>query len=328
MKLACLSCAAIAAFALADASATPTATVADPAAAPPAEAAEEIGIAADGRDRMTVDAMVDGQGPYPFLIDTGAERTVISSELAQRLDLDEGRGARLHSMSGVSQVATVVIPELQVSRKPVREIHAPALKRAHIGAAGMLGIDSLQSQRVTFDFGRHKMTIVPSGGRQPESDPDTIVVTARTRLGRLVLVDARLDGQKLKVVLDTGSEVTVGNEALRRKLIAKKRLGETVPIELISVTGGSTKADYARVKRVRIGGMLINDLPIAFADVHPFRQLGLRDEPAMLLGMDALRLFDRVSVDFATRKVRFTHPDISGLGSPTRMALGRSLPAA
>ena len=68
MKLACLSCAAIAAFALADASATPSATVADPAAAPPAEAAEEIGIAADGRDRMTVDAMVDGQGPYPFLL--------------------------------------------------------------------------------------------------------------------------------------------------------------------------------------------------------------------------------------------------------------------
>ncbi len=329
MKLACLSCVAIASFALGGAAATPISPpTPDAAASLPADAAEEIGIAEDGRDRMTVDAMVDGKGPYPFLIDTGAERTVISAELARRLELDEGKGARLHSMSGVSQVETVVIPELQVSRKPVREIHAPALKQAHIGAAGMLGIDSLQSQRVTFDFERQKMTIVPSRAPQPDSDPDTIVVTARTRLGRLVLVDARLDGQKLKVVLDTGSEVTVGNEALRRKLIARNRLGKTVPVELISVTGGKTMADYTRVKSVRLGGMLINDLPVAFADVHPFRQLGLNDEPAMLLGMDALRLFDRVSVDFATRKVRFTHPSISGLEGATRMASRPSAPAA
>lgn len=324
MKLACLPCLPIAAFALAGASPTlPT----NPTAAPAPEAAEEIAIAEDGRERMTVDAMVDGKGPYPFLVDTGAERTVISAELARRLELDEGQGARLHSMSGVSQVTTVVIPELQVSKKPVREIHAPALKQAHIGAAGMLGIDSLRSQRVTFDFERQKMSIEPSRAPQPAKDSDTIVVTARTRLGRLVLVDARLDGQKLKVVLDTGSEVTVGNEALRRKLIERERLGTTVPIELVSVTGGTTPADYTRVKSIRIGGMLINDLPVAFADVHPFRQLGLRDEPALLLGMDALRLFERVSVDFATRKVRFTHPDISGLGSPTRMAFGRTTPA-
>lgn len=325
MKLACLSCVAIAAFALAAASPTPITEPADPS---PEAASEEIGIAEDGRERMTVDAMVDGKGPYPFLIDTGAERTVISAELARILGLGEGRGARLHSMSGVAQVATVVIPELQVGRKPVREIHAPALKRAHIGAAGMLGIDSLKSQRVTFDFERQKMTVEPSRSPQLAKDSDTIVVTARSRLGRLVLVDARLDGQKLKVVLDTGSEVTVGNEALRRKLVARERLGKTVPIELISVTGGKTLADYTRVKSIRIGGLLINDLPVAFADVHPFRQLGLHDEPALLLGMDALRLFDRVSVDFATRKVRFTHPEISGLGGATRMALARTLPAA
>lgn len=292
----------------------------DPAAETPADAVEELGIAEDGRDRMTVDAMVDGKGPYPFLVDTGAERTVIAAELARHLDLDEGRSARLHSMTGEVQVSTVVIPKLQVSKKPVRQIHAPALKQAYIGAAGMLGIDSLQQQRVTFDFVRQKMTVVPSRMASAPADPDTIVVTARTRLGRLVLVDARLDGQKLKVVLDTGSEVTVGNQALREKLIGKKRMGPTLPIELISVTGGRIVADYTRVKKVQIGGILINDLPVAFAEVHPFRQLGLSDEPALLLGMDALRLFDQVSVDFASRKVRFTHPRISGVDRERLMA--------
>jgi predicted aspartyl protease len=323
MRLAFFPCSALAASALLGASAV-SAQLSDAASPAPSEAAEDIGIKEDGRDRMTVSTMVDGKGPYQFLIDTGAERTVISSELARRLGLDPGKSARLHSMSGVGEVSTVVIPRLQVSRKPVHDIHAPALQQAHIGAQGMLGIDSLRSQRVTFDFERQSMSVTPSRRSQPSVEPNTIVVTARTRLGRLVLVDARLDGKKLKVVLDTGSEVTIGNEALRSSLVGKQRMKAAVPIELVSVTGGKVQALYTRVKHVRLGGVLINDLPVAFAEVHPFRQLGLSDEPALLLGMDALRLFDRVSVDFANRKVRFTHPGVSGLEGRTRMALGSS----
>ena len=135
-----------------------------------------------------------------------------------------------------------------------------------------------------------------------------------------MLVDATLEGQKLTVVLDTGSEVTIGNGALRRKLEAKNKLGKTQPIELISVTGGKIDGDYTAVKEVKLGGVLIHDLPVAFADVHPFKQLELTDRPALLLGMDALRLFDRVSVDFASRRVRFLSPDLSNLRAPVRLA--------
>jgi predicted aspartyl protease len=319
MKLALLSCSALAALALL---ATPAAfgQSADPTASIHQDAVEDIDIDEDGRDRMTVSTMIDGKGPYQFLIDTGAERTVISAELARHLGLPAGERARLHSMTGMDEVSTAIIPRLQVSKKPVHHIHAPALRRADIGAVGMLGIDSLQSQRITFDFQRRKMSVVPSRSPERVTDPITIVVTARTRLGRLVLVDARLDGQKLKVVLDTGSEVTVGNEALRRKLIGKRRMGKTVPVQMVSVTGGRIQADYTQVKRVQLGGVQIENLPVAFAEVHPFKQLGLSDEPALLLGMDALRLFDRVSVDFASRKVRFTNPSVSSLGVETRVA--------
>ena len=50
-------------------------------------------------------------------------------------------------------------------------------------------------------------------------------------------------------------------------------------------------------------------MPVAFTDAHPFRKLGLTEKPAMLLGMDGLAAFDRVTVDFANRKVRFSVPD-------------------
>jgi predicted aspartyl protease len=257
---------------------------------------------------MTVPVSIAGKGPYRFLVDTGAERTVIARELAHRLQLSPGNRAMLHTMSGSGEVATVIIPKLDLSAQSVRQIHAPSLAALNIGAVGMLGIDSLQQQRVVFDFGKKTMSITPSARLEQRWDPETVVVTARSRYGRLVLVDAQAEGEKLLVILDSGSQVTVGNEALRNRLIAKKKMGDTYPVELVSVTGGVTSADLTAVGQVAIGGMTIRDLPVAFADVHPFRQLKLTDQPAILLGMDAFKLFDRVSVDFARKKVRFLPP--------------------
>jgi predicted aspartyl protease len=52
---------------------------AQPAAAPDAPPnPEKLALAEDSVARMTIPVMIDGQGPFPFVIDTGADRTVIS----------------------------------------------------------------------------------------------------------------------------------------------------------------------------------------------------------------------------------------------------------
>jgi predicted aspartyl protease len=271
-----------------------------------------------------VPVSIGGQGPYHFVVDTGAERTVIARELASQLALAPGRTATVHSMTEVSQIATVVIPGLRIGTRTVSGINAPALSRSNLGAAGMLGVDSLQSQRVEFDFKREQMTISPSRRPEQEWRPDnTIVVTGRRLYGRLVLVDASVEGQRVWVIIDTGSQVTVGNTALRRALERRGRLSLLSPIQLMSITGGQAEAQYGTAHRIRIGGIDIHDLPVAFADVHPFRQLRLLDRPALLLGMDALQLFERVSVDFANRRVRvLLHDDTSLQTTVTRIADG------
>jgi predicted aspartyl protease len=201
-------------------------------------------------------------------------------------------------------------------------INAPALARDDLGALGLLGVDSLASQKVLFDFEKQTMKVTPSRkAQQRPVERGTVVVRARSRLGRLVFADAQADGQKIRVILDTGSQVTIGNEALRRKLTDKKRLGPVSPVDIVSVTGGKLEGDYSFIKHLRIGGVNVADMPIAFADAHPFRQLGLSDRPAMLLGMDALALFDRVSVDFANRRVEFGLPGISSRDTGVRLAL-------
>ena len=194
----------------------------EPAA--PAQDGIVLGTDEDRWARMTVPVSIGDSGPYDFIVDTGAERTSIAQELARELRLGLGNRARLHSMTEVSQIQTVLIPALEVGGRSVRSIHAPALQRRHIGAEGILGVDSLQSQRVSFDFVRQQMTVSNSHRREESWPADTIVVTARNRLGHLVLVDASVDGQKVWVILDTGAQTTVANNVLRRKLEEKGRL--------------------------------------------------------------------------------------------------------
>jgi predicted aspartyl protease len=265
----------------------------------------------DGYERMTVPVRVAGSGPYRFLIDTGADRTAISADLARRLGLRGGDGAVLHSMTGRSEVGTANVPVLDLAAKQVHNVDAALLEAQNIGADGILGLDSLSSQRILFDFRNQRLTIVPAAARVPE-DRDTIVVTARVRNGRLVLSEAKAEGTRLTLVIDTGAQVSIGNQALLRKL-SRGSVKRTGPVELQSVTGEKLTGEYTIVRELTVGGLKLTKLPIVFTDSHAFSRLGLDGKPALLLGMNALRSFDRVSIDFARKKLKVVLPEEGSL---------------
>jgi predicted aspartyl protease len=277
-----------------------------PAGAADNPPAENVQGERDPSQRLTVPVEINGGGPYHFVVDTGAERTVISRELADRLTLARAEPVTLLSVSGTDQVETAKVAELKLGSSGTRmaDFEAPMLSESNLGAAGMLGIDSLQTKRVVIDFHAMRMS-VSEAPHATVAQSDEIIVTARRRLGELILVDADCDGLKISVIIDTGSEVSIGNPQLRQRLAERGRLGTTIPIDITSVTGGTTPAEYGQVRSVRIGGVTLRQLPVAFADPQIFHRLGLDLKPAMLLGMDTLKLFDRVSVDFANRNVRF-----------------------
>lgn len=267
-----------------------------------AMAAPVVDTGADHAERMTVDVRINGQGPYPFVVDTGSENTVVATELADRLGLADARMATLHSLDRGQQVRTVSIERLAIGDTVIPGLRAPTLAAADIGAQGILGIDSLSRQRVILDFRRGALTILPATRYEARRDPDEIVVRARSRFGRLVLADADVGGHAVNVIIDTGAQISIGNPALGKWLAAS---GEAKDLELISVTGGVLPARYHQLRSIRIGDAHLDGLPIAIADAHIFHALGLTRRPALLLGINGMRGFERVSVDFANRRVRF-----------------------
>jgi len=185
----------------------------------------------------------------------------------------------------------------------------------------------IEDRRVLIDFRKQHMEILATRKRATPiiRDDDAIVVTARNAAGRLILSDARLDGKRIDLIVDTGAQTSVGNLALQR-LVAAKRANRVPFVEtmLSAVTGEAVSATRTAIKRITVKGLDLNDLPVSFADSQAFRALGLDDRPALLLGMDSMSLFDRIEIDFPNRRVVFDLPSGANRETGQRFALNNA----
>jgi predicted aspartyl protease len=279
----------------------------DPAATTEATSETSVAASLSDSERMLVSVKIGAAGPYPFIVDTAAERTVIARELARELALRPAGRARLLSITSSRETGRVHVPDVSFLPGETLDLQAFALNGQHIGASGVLGIDALRGQRVVLDFEARALRVGPAPRRAAPPETNEIIVRARRRLGQLVLADCVIDGEPVDVVVDSGSQVSLGNDALRRILVTRQN--EFKEITLTSITGESLTADYTRADRLVIGGVALIGMPVAFADAHFFRRVRLTRRPALLLGMDALQMFTRVSVDFPNRRASFVLPD-------------------
>lgn len=278
---------------------------------PPATIDDTLDIVGDGldatrvRSRLFVAVGIDGRGPFRFLVDSGADRSVVGAAVAARLALPPGAPVTLQGMAGTSRVATVAVASLTLGASTITDLVVPALPERYLGAQGLLGIDALAEQRLMLDFAAKQVTVQDSARPEPRVRDGEIVVTARRRRGQLILTQASVGGGRVDAVIDTGAELTMGNSALAARVF-RGRAPPPQPVTIVSVTGQTIVANLAVLPRVTIGGIVLQNVPVAFVDAPPFRLFGLDRQPAMLLGTDLLESFARVSLDFRARKVRFT----------------------
>ena len=272
----------------------------------------------DRSNRVSVKVAVNGTGPYYFLIDTGAERSVISHDLARALQLEAGPPLTLATIAGRHEATSFYVERLETGGFAIDALEAPALQRRHLGAQGLIGLDGLNGHRVVMDFDEDRMTVEDTGRklRSGIAADGTIVVNAQRVRGRMVIHQALINGITVDLVLDTGAQTSIGNGVLRDRLLARRGT-KTSTGSLQSVTGDSIASTIALAKRIEIGGITVQNLPISFADAYAFRALDLHEKPALLLGMDVISLFSKITIDFDKRQVQFTRP---GARTATRRA--------
>ena len=79
--------------------------------------------------RMTVEVRVNGRGPYQFLVDSGADTSVVGLRIARDLQLPMGTPTILHATTASAVVGRVLVDELQLGTS---RIHDLEIGRAHV----------------------------------------------------------------------------------------------------------------------------------------------------------------------------------------------------
>jgi predicted aspartyl protease len=261
----------------------------------------------DEAQRLTVQTYVNGAGPFPFMIDTGANSSVISAELADSLRLERRGQTVLHHVAGSAMVDRVTIGALKAGDREQRDLAVSVVSETTLGAQGLLGLDWLGRSSLTLDYSRRRMVV---GAAIEPPGSMTFIAPARTQRNGLTLIDAYIPGGPLLTFIDSGSTTTIGNLALLEAARKGKALiGETVHLNLRSVTGEMLPCTVAILSSLRIGGLLIRWIPVVMGPVHTFDFWGLGDEPAILVGTDVLQKFKSVALDMRRGEVRFSVSD-------------------
>ena len=279
-----------------------------------------LAAGSDGARHLTIEVHVNGRGPFHFVVDTGAERSVISAEAAAALTLARGEDVLIQGIAKAMAAPTLRAETVAFGPFIRHDILMPVLPQSTLAADGYLGLDVIDGTRVTFDFKNQKLHIEQPARHLNSEHPnenhmaqpsgllgsDDVLVQAQGRAGRLQVVDALVDGVAATAFIDTGAEVSVGNGALLDALQARRpvasNLGSTM---LTGVTGGQMEAHLIPVPRVRLENLQFTDCVLAIADVPDFGTWDLRTQPALLIGMDYLRQFASLSIDYRAKELHF-----------------------
>ncbi len=319
MKYGATSLAMASILARAQTASPPSGSVGSATTAAPEPDATPINAATDAASHLMVDVRINGNGPYHFVVDTGADRTILASEVAAELGLSHGENVMLKGVVRAVLTETVSIRTMTFGSITKRHFTLPTLSRSLLDADGYLGLDFLDGHRVTFDFRNHLLQISEPRARFSANwlRENEARIHASGSSGHLQALDCMVDDIPATAFVDSGAEVSAANEPLLAALAKRNpSFAEVGSIHLIDITGGEIWGKIAMVNKIRLAAALtFTDCPLVIADFLVFDAWGLRQRPALLIGMNLLRQFGRVSVDYGLQELRF---DLAAYSQPPR----------
>jgi predicted aspartyl protease len=248
---------------------------------------------------------INGQGPFRFILDTGANRSVLSQGLATRLGLSHSGIGLVHSVDG-SELAMMVNVEslsfgaLRLSGGETPVLDGPMLDGEH----GLLGVDGMAGRLLHVDFIRKCVEIYEDGA--PVSMKGWLSVPARMRFGSLLMVQGEIMGVPVNVLLDTGSDISLANERFRDALLnVGARSVEYKNGHAFTFGRPIVLARRVWTPRLFLGRTVVESVNAYIGDFHIFDLWGLQDEPTLLIGMDVLARAREMAIDYENGVVHF-----------------------
>jgi predicted aspartyl protease len=254
--------------------------------------------------RLLVPVTINGQGPFRFVLDTGANRTVLTPQLATHLGLTISTSTKLimTGVTGSAAVPTVAVGHIKVGDVELKNVQLPVAAGLSEDVSGTLGVDALPDTRVLLDFANSRIQIRKA---HLESLADGFSrIRGQCRFQRLMVVRASVGRISVRAVVDTGSQYTLGNLALRTKLGFPEQLDPVRTTDVIGETLDRQKGERRPVPVVRVGSLQSTTPSFIFGNFHVFKLWGLEEEPAIVMGMDMLGSLNTLIIDYQRCEMR------------------------
>lgn len=244
---------------------------------------------------------VNGEGPFEFILDTGAGTSLLSSDLANRLQVKVLGSKEGQSAGGKVSVSLAKIDSLAVGDTRLRDVDVGIVDLTHIGKTigakidGDLGYNFLKHFRITINYGTCELHF---------DDPKRIEHfgnTARTELPirlanpakPLILVEVYANGRgPFQFAIDTGTSTTAITPELAKELEVTSS-----PIGAATTGGAHVAVTAGMLRSFMVGGAKIDNMAVVVADFFAMLSSAVGAKLDGIVGYNFLRNY-RVVIDY------------------------------
>jgi predicted aspartyl protease len=205
----------------------------------------------------------------------------------------------VHSVYGVTTAPLADVASLEYGRLELGGRAMPLLQGAVMaGEHGLLGVDGMRGRRLRMDFERNCIEIIPS--EQARRLHGWVAIRGELRFGHLVVAPGRIEGVRVNLLLDTGSDTSLANVALRDAINARVRRHRTRVEDVVAFTAGRpiVLSDGIFIPRLMMGELEVRSVAAYVGDFHIFDLWRFHDEPTLLIGMDVLSQTRGLAIDY------------------------------
>ena len=232
------------------------------------------------RFRLVHDAIVvvsltaDGQGPFDFVLDTGADTTIVDPVLAHKLSLVCLAPVQQTTLAGVqtltsSSMRTLAAGPARVDNLVVLIQDLAELRRLDSHIEGIAGQNFLSHFNYLLDYRKHMVRVELANEIQDAIQGEKVPVeVSENRM--IVASQAQSRGRtKLRLLVDSGANSVVLIHAASQALNLPIQEGG---LELTS--SGQVGSQVGRVDMLTVGSQQFHDLAVALPAADPGERIG------------------------------------------------------
>ena len=244
---------------------------------------------------------VNEQGPFDFILDTGAGTSLLSSDLATRLNAKIIGSKEGQSAGGKVSVSLAKVDSLAVGEAKLDDVDVGIVDLSHIGKAvgakidGDLGYNFLKHFRVTLNY--RDCEIHFDDPKRVEGFDRNAKTEVPIRLASpakpLILVDVHANGRgPFQFAIDTGTSTTAIAPELAKQLAI-----DSSPVGAGTTGGAPVDFSAGTLQSFQLGGAKIDNMPVVVADFFTMLNAAIGAKLDGIVGYNFLRNY-KVVIDY------------------------------